>query len=82
MNQAEQINEIIAHLAIAVGMLDQLGAPATAAHVDMALDKLKHERIMKDYWGDLSNKDWSSLDAMVDKIYFENLDRYVKLPKQ
>lgn len=81
MERIDQINELITHLAMAVGLLDQLGASATAAHVDMAIEKLKHEKVMKECWQTLLNKDWSSLDDMVDKIYFEKCSLYVNLPK-
>lgn len=62
---------IIAHLSMALGLLDELGAHVSAAHVDAALNSFREEARLQLSFSALyedPNLNFSHLDALIDQI--------------
>lgn len=62
---------VIAHLSMALGLLDELGAHISAAHVDAALQSFREEARQQLSFGALfddTQLNFSHLDAMIDQI--------------
>ena len=72
MQEIVLVQSAIAHLAIALRLLDQLDADVTAAHVDAALQALREEpavrRSFQQFLEDRS-KQFADMDEMIDQMF-------------
>lgn len=76
MQELVYVQTALAHLAMALKLLDRLGANVPAAHVDAALQSLRHEPVVHRVLSqtlDWREDDFAHLDAMVDQIYGRGL---------
>jgi len=72
MHELFYFQSALAHLAMALKLLDKLGADVSAAHVDAALESLKLEPAAKRVFPkivELREADFDLFDKMVIEIY-------------
>lgn len=68
MQDIDQLQLSLLHLAVAANLLDSIGASAASAKAESAIESLRSDANLQKTWAQVCAADWARLDNAIDSL--------------